>query len=79
MCCARTNQPNAAAVTADSSVITPADTLPLFPQQFVLNGQSHTVDLPQNFSINVFAKNISGARFMCWSPDSVLYVCAMSS
>ncbi|HZV13337.1 MAG TPA: PQQ-dependent sugar dehydrogenase [Candidatus Kapabacteria bacterium] len=76
VCCARTKQP---VVVADSSVITPADTLPLVPQQLVLNGQTHTVHLPQNFSINVFATGVSGARFMCWSPDSVLYVCAMSS
>jgi len=81
-CCAKTVR-----TESDSNAITPPDSLPLFPQVLQVPAQfqtgefatPHTVMLPQGFTISVFATGITGARFMCWSPDSTLYVCAMDA
>jgi len=67
-----------------ANALTPAFSLPLYPQQLQVPPQfqskrfaePHTLYLPKGFTISVFATGITGARFLCWSPDSTLYACA---
>ena len=75
-----------AQMPADSNALTPPDSLPLFPQTLRVDARfasafpvAHTLNVPAGFTVNVFAANVRGARFMSWSPDSVLYVCAMQA
>lgn len=70
----------------DSLAITLADSLPLHSVRLQVDPKfSSTFAVPESlwvpdgFSVNVFATGITGARGMCWSPDSVLYVCAMGA